>query len=341
MSGTLNVRILCIFSGHRQVVLEAAQRGEGPKTFFFGLYPFLAGEDATYTASILPTHHFRAFKYLSHMKEADIILASYLSWMLVIGKIVFPRKQFIFYNIDLNSVISRASPFRKQAIRLKLFFINKIVCITHRQEDVLLSLGIPKSAICFVPFGVDQAYFTRELKKYPDTAPRVFFAVGADEARDYKTLLLAAAELPADRFLIECKDRNIPRDVKLPSNVTIMPMVAGKLSELVERYAHARAIIVPSLDEKKNVGSDCCGQTVLLEALACRKPVVASRRSWMQDYFSAEDPVFIFEPENSESLAEILEQTDFSNAVEDSFALKYTDERMTIEWRTLFQELSA
>jgi glycosyltransferase involved in cell wall biosynthesis len=43
---------------------------------------------------------------------------------------------------------------------------------------------------------------------------------------------------------------------------------------------------------------------VILDAMACGKAVVASYRSWMNDYFKFGEDMISFEPENSKNLEE-------------------------------------
>ena len=105
-------------------------------------------------------------------------------------------------------------------------------------------------------------------------------AVGRDMARDYGTFARAVDGLDA-RAIIVASERNLT-DVKVPENVELRLDVS--YPELRELYAGAACVVLPTRREGYHYGADCSGQTVLLDAMAMGRPVVASERSTLSDY---------------------------------------------------------
>ena len=105
-------------------------------------------------------------------------------------------------------------------------------------------------------------------------------AVGRDMARDYGTFARAVVGLDA-RAVIVASERNLT-DVTVPGNVELRLNVS--YPELRELYAGAACVVLPTRREGYHYGADCSGQTVLLDAMAMGRPVVASERSTLSDY---------------------------------------------------------
>jgi glycosyltransferase involved in cell wall biosynthesis len=122
--------------------------------------------------------------------------------------------------------------------------------------------------VVFIPFGVD----TRKFRP-TDRAPEVdVVSVGADPQRDFGLLLEVAHRNPERSFRIVASADHVRAMPAAPRNVEVetdLPLAAMR-----ERLEAARVV---ALSVKENAYSGAT--TVLLQAMACGKPVVVSRTS--------------------------------------------------------------
>jgi glycosyltransferase involved in cell wall biosynthesis len=117
-------------------------------------------------------------------------------------------------------------------------------------------------------FGVDTAFWAPA----PEPAAREVLAIGNDGHRDWETLVMAAADIPA-RVRVFTRH---PKPAGLPANVSWAEADWHRQllsdADVRELYRNAAAVVVPV----KNVPQPS-GQSVTLQAMACGRPVVLSR----------------------------------------------------------------
>ncbi len=235
-------------------------------------------------------YFFKIFKY-------DYIFSSVaLNLLFFKGLFGRPNNKWIVFNIHLTNLLKRSSRGKQKFISWILNkFSYKIICLSTWQKKFLISIGIPENKLSVVCFGTDKNFFypTHENGDY-------ILSVGRDNGRDYKTLIEAFKGSDI-KVKIVCSKRNINNIIDLPKNIEIF----YNLDYLTIRklYQGARLVIVPSRNEDFYFdGSDCSGQMTILDAMACGKPVIASYRKWMDDYFVDNKDIFMVEPENCEIL---------------------------------------
>src|SRR6185369_4724839 len=106
-------------------------------------------------------------------------------------------------------------------------------------------------------------------------------SVGRDLGRDYETLTIAATHSPY-QFHVVAEPKNFPHGIPQLPNMVVqyhLPLI-----EIRTLYARAQVVIVISKDVATTEGTDCSGQTVILDALAAGKAVIATERTWIKDY---------------------------------------------------------
>jgi glycosyltransferase involved in cell wall biosynthesis len=147
-------------------------------------------------------------------------------------------------------------------------------------------------------------------------------------ARDFATFARAVERLDA-RTILVAPTRNLS-DVKLPQNVELRRRAT--YPELRELYAGAACVVIPTRREGYQYGADCSGQTVLVDAMAMGRPVVASERATLSDYVRDQETALIVPPEDPEALAAALEQIlsdrEHANAI-GAAGRRYVEEGLT------------
>ncbi len=309
--------ILYLYAGaDRRKLLELYSKGDAPDTSFFGLnhlmvqsntkatfFEFGSGFKYTLNSFICKYLGFHAsfFPALLVIWEHDIIV-SCVSLPLLLIRSFMPTKKpcWVVFNLNLTNLLKR-NRLNVLKYKILIFALNRaghIVCISNNQKEFLINEGIDHKKLSVVLFGVDKNFFCLPLQ---EREHYYILSVGKDNGRDYQTFIDAVRNIKA-RFIIVCAPRNTESLKDIPTNVEIKYNV-GYL-EMRNLYQNAKFVVVPSKGEDFLDGSDCSGQTAILDAMACGKAVVATYRTWMDDYLSDRNDCLIVEPENPVLLRE-------------------------------------
>lgn len=154
-----------------------------------------------------------------------------------------------------------------------------VVLASFQVAEMSRQLGVDRTRVSFVPFGVDTEFFTPPTDDPPvewDIA-----AVGTNEGKDFPTLVSALS--PHERCLIVTDQRNAGQVRRTETQGAITLEHDIPILQLRALYLAARRIVVPL----KHVDFSS-GQTVLLETLALGRPVVVTDVLPVRDYVSTE-----------------------------------------------------
>jgi glycosyltransferase involved in cell wall biosynthesis len=152
-----------------------------------------------------------------------------------------------------------------------------VVSNTHAQCSFLVKrMLVPESSIRYVLYAVDEQFFV------PGSGEDYILSAGGIAGRDYPTLFEAVRELPAT-IKIAASGRLYGPDARrslppVPPNVEFLPPTDS--AGMRERYQGAAAVVVPLHGERQ----DAAGCSVVLEAMCCGKPVIATHTQGMEDY---------------------------------------------------------
>jgi glycosyltransferase involved in cell wall biosynthesis len=290
-----------LFTNPRDWIISGIKTGSEPDTALRGMNHI---EGADYF-TVYPKS-FKSLLFIPRLLRCDFIIAQdnfMLGYIVSVFARAFGLKTRWIYTAIHSSTLMR----RHANHPLRLFIFKKfwnsyfrIICLSHEQLEDLARLGVSRRKLVFVPFGVDAGFY-RPIDALPHED--LIVSVGRDAGRDYETLF-KTAELTNHKFIVVAGHKNIPTGMAIPKNVSVL--YDRSPIEIRELYARARLVIIASKDESQPDGSDCSGQTVILDALAAGKAVIATRRSWIADYFVHDEDLVVVPPNDPESLAQAI-----------------------------------
>ena len=159
--------------------------------------------------------------------------------------------------------------------------IDLFVTNAYPQVDFLRQkLHLPESQIYLLPEQTDTQFFTPGSRTPGKIRPTIV-CVGL-EKRDYRTLAAATQDLDAD-----VKISGFSRDARviahafsetLPANMTRQ---FYEWPELLQLYRDAEVVVVSLVENKF-----CAGLTAMMEAMACRRPVIVTQTEGLRAYLS-------------------------------------------------------
>lgn len=298
------MKVLYLFSGTRKDKFKGEPGVDYPDTQWYGLNHLA---DFGVTADTKEFSDLVKSKWLARLlgfrlrhlclffvtKEYDVIFGASLLYMLLLKKIFRHKAKFVLFNMSLTRTLSanKNKPIKLKLLRWLLRELAGIVCLSRVQQNFLESqLPFLREKIFFVPLGVDVRFYR------PNFGPRenYILSAGRDNGRDYKTVIKAAKRMPDQKFEIVCSPRNIEGIDAIPSNVIItydIPIV-----ELYKKYQQAKLMLLITHGDDFLDGSDCSGQTVLLDALANGVPLIATKKAYLKDYVESEKDILAVAP---------------------------------------------
>ena len=216
----------------------------------------------------------------------------------VIAKLL--NKKLVFLDAMCGEIPNRT--WRRVAVKQALRLADAVICYSASQaKHWSVSLNLPNKIFTPLNYFVDKEFykFPTTSKPNQDIQPYIL-AVGRDTHRDFTTLVNAADALKWDLILVTLPYL-VPDGVKNNPRVRILEKLS--YDELFSVYANARVVVVPI----KRGTTYMSGIRATMEAMLLGTPVVASRVSGMEDYFSHDKELVYFDPENHDSLVEAIQ----------------------------------
>jgi len=297
----------------RKDLLAKVESGEEPDSQFRGYIQMKDREDLQtdfldlFDTDLVPRWvlRFLPFQFvpLYHLPRVlayDYVIAS--DAFLLASVVAFCNKfrrhktKWIFVAINILVMVRRhkKNKFRNAFLQHSWRSMWHIAYLEREQSAVLQSVGVPDSKLTYMPLGIDLDFF-KDAKGNGDGS--YVLSVGRDQGRDFETFFAAAALLPYP-FIVATSPKNIPKGVVIPPNVDIKYDI--NINAIKALYRNARIVCLVLKGEDTVEGSDCTGQTVLLESFGASQSVIVSDRAWLRSYFTpGEDylPVPIGNPE--------------------------------------------
>lgn len=297
-----SLRVLFLFTNTKKGLMAKVRTGQDVDT---SLHGFNHIPNAKYLVAS-PTSIW-TLRFVPRLLRYDCIIAQdnfMLGYTVSLCSRIFRSKTKWFYIAIHSSTLMRrhtVHPIRLYILKKFWSSYARIICLSSEQLEDFVRFGIPRERLVFVPFGIDARFF-----ESVDTVREegLIVSVGRDAGRDYATLFKAAERLEHP-FVVVASRKNIPSDVPIPTTVEVR--YDRDLAEVRDLYAHARLVVVVSKSVSAPDGSDCSGQTVIMDALAAGKAVVATNRPWIEDYFVAGKNLIIVPPNDPSACARAIE----------------------------------
>lgn len=297
-----SLRAAFLFTSPRDEIISRMRTGREADTALRGLNHIQGAEYFTVFPKSIQSLLFipRLLRYDFIVTQDNLLLGYIVS---VCARVFRLKTRWLYVAMNSSTLMRRHLAHPVRLFILKKFWASytRIICISSEQFENFAQLGIPREHLMFIPFGVDARFFRpADVSREED----LVVSVGRDAGRDYATLF-KAAERTSHTFIVVAGHKNIPSDMPIPANVSVL--YNRSLVEIRDLYARAQLVVVPSKDVSVPDGSDCSGQTVILDALAAGKAVIATRRSWITDYFIAGQDLVVVEPNDPEALARAID----------------------------------
>ena len=306
------MRVLYLYSGTRKDKWRGVPGVDFPDT---QLYCFNHLQGAGFSAvskelsDFLPNYIARIIPFrLRHIllyfatKNYDAVFGPSLLYAMILQKIFKRKSRFVLLNISLSRTLiaNRHSKFRFALLRSLLMELSGVVCLSRTQKSFIeKEVHFLKGCVYEVSMGVDVAYH----KPLYENRKKYILSVGRDNGRDYKTVIEVARLMPDRVFHIVCSKRNLSGITDVPENVHIFFDILSY--DLYKKYQEAHALLMITHDDTYQDGSDCSGQTVLLEAMANGLPIIASRKEYITEYVKENEDALLVDFYNP---AEIVEK---------------------------------
>lgn len=207
------------------------------------------------------------------------------------------------FSLAMSSMAPSSHRFRSI---FKFFGLSRktdlyVVNDQYKSSILQSNFAVPESKIFIVPEQTDARFFTPApglIKK-----PRAMIASAGMEQRDYATLAKAIDGLDLDVRICAfspnaSKGQKVAMPEKVPENMEIRYY---EFTELRDLYRSADVVAVSLL---KNDYS--AGLTVLMEAMACARPVVITQNTGLPDHLTGEGVVVGVKPSDHVALRDAI-----------------------------------
>lgn len=206
------------------------------------------------------------------------------------------------------------------------YFINRLIlrniadmylCLTKCMKEELIEIGIPEEKIKILPNGIDTDSFYPLGKKEenlilfigricPEKGVHILLKSLDFLKTSVKLAIIGPSDWSKEYFDYIMK---LIRKENMRNKHKVIYLGAKSRSELIEWYRRATFLVLPSYREGFPV--------VILEALACETPVVATNVGGIQEFLQDKEYGFLVPPNNPRRLAEAMQ-----------FLLDYKDVRI-------------
>lgn len=210
--------------------------------------------------------------------------------------VLFMRKpKHVIISFIMREKTQRLPSRLKFAVMRFLFFsVHKAVCSARMEVNYYQNVfQWPHGKAVFVPILTAREHLDHATE---DTDGFIF--AGGRVYRDYHTLAEALANTPYRAVVVA--DREVP---VLQDHPNIKPLFRIPLEDFNSLLSRSRIVIVPLEDKPFSIG-----QTVILQAMALGKPVIATKTAATVDYIDHLESGMLVKPNDPIGLRKAIDQ---------------------------------
>lgn len=236
---------------------------------------------------------------------------------ILLRKLIYPKKTklIIHYHMEPTAGGLKGLVFALYRLFITPLLMRTASVITCASIDYIKYSGMVryykrnKSKFREVPFGVDINRFRKQEtgNRKQETRKNILFVGGLDKAHYFKgvdILLKALPMLHVTCYMLHIvgdgdlrpRYEKLARELGIGDKVNFIGMAAD--DDLPKHYQQCEIFVLPSINRGEAFGM------VLLEAMACGKPVVASDLPGVRSVFENRKQGLLVEPGNAADLAE-------------------------------------
>jgi glycosyltransferase involved in cell wall biosynthesis len=311
------MRVLYIYAGERTNSPKGEMGKDFPDTQYYGINHLKKfGIDTEYKEfkdipllgklKSLPfgAKHALTTFYFSLVGKYDVIFGPSLIYGLLLNRLFGLRQKTVLLDISLSRMlrVNEGKPGRSRLIRFALDKVSHVISLSNFQRELLVK-KVPslQSRSSVALFGIDVGFYEPKYEGRED----FILSAGRDNGRDYRTVYKTAELMPTTRFVVVASERNVKHLGIPPRNVEVHIDLPHKA--LYSKLLGAKALFLATYGDMHKEGSDCSGQTVLLEAMASGTPVVVSRKKYLKEYVIEGKEALLVEAENPQDAKDALE----------------------------------
>ena len=222
------------------------------------------------------------WQILTRSKEFDVVLCGHH----LTSALLSLCRRFHLLKLPVVAIAYQGPRLRSAVWRLhtSLFVTGNDItlCLSERLLQDFLALGVPANRLGLLSWGV-------ELRHYP-SAPLVtqptsvvasqFMLMPGKSFRDYETIAKAFASIKDCRLVITgFPDLQLDQIHMTNANIEIVREFVP-WRRLIDLYVNALAVVIP-ISTSAGIFNNAIGLTNVTEALACGKPLLVTRNSYL------------------------------------------------------------
>jgi glycosyltransferase involved in cell wall biosynthesis len=198
-----------------------------------------------------------------------------------------------------------------------------VVSNEHKRGLVRKLTSVPGERVFVLPEQTDTRFFrpaTRAASAAEGKRRPLIFSPGLEQ-RDYRTLAEAVRGLDVDVLVCAMSPNAVQKSAafpeQLPPNMTVQPL---PWREFRQAYRDADLVVVPLRENLYSAGS-----TVVMEAMACRKPVIITEIPGIAADFAARDLLLTAPAGNAAAMRSQIERMLSDSVMRESYAQRGHD----------------
>lgn len=257
--------------------------------------------------------------------------------------VLYTRDKFLLFLVIFKSnLIFEAHTFPRNFFLYRIFFekLAKITVITHQLKILFVQKGISPDKILVAPDGVDLEKFQipetqiecRGKLGLPQDKKIVLYTGHLYHWKGADVLLAASRKLPDYLFIfVGGTEQDIAVFKKKAASTSNVLVVGHKPYQEMPFWLKAADVLILPNSGKEEISKRWTSPLKMFEYMAAQKPIVASDLLSIKEILNEKNAILV-EPDNSEKLAEGIEQALQNSAFSDKVSKQALEDVRQYAW---------